>query len=282
MFENFTFGAQAQTTYDRDIPASPTDTSFSSPVEASPQSFSPLDSWESGPQQQGLNDIVHKFSNHSLSLESEEPQQSIWQETRLSSPDCDMDPFTEEELTYVSTTRGMARVKHKTHSSAPDTSAMPSSNNGSVACRRLQRQLNVQLQSCSNHMRDINTLVEDMITSNSQCNLHKSASRPCLSSPPPSIHGEEEDSVVELLDYEPRQISVDEDEGFGDYEESTFIKDELSLRRACTPTGIRKYGGLRYRSSSESVGAGMVANGRTKVRCVPRMRKRNKVVRVPE
>ncbi|TVY86356.1 hypothetical protein LAWI1_G008767 [Lachnellula willkommii] len=279
MFENFTFGAQAQTKHDRDIPASPTDTSFPSPVQAPPQSFS-FDSGESGPQQQGLNDIVHKLSNHSLSLESEEPQRSIWHETQLSSPDRDMDPFTEEELTYVSTTRGMTRAQHKTHSSAPDKPLIPSSNNGSVACRRLQRQLNVQLQSCSNHMRDINTLVEDMITSNSQCNLHTSASRPCLESDP----REEEDSVVDLLDYEPRRISVDEDEGFGDYDESLFIKEELSLRRASTPTGIRKYGGLRYKSSSESVGAsGMVAHGRTKVRCVPRMRKRDKkVVRVPE
>ncbi|TVY34005.1 hypothetical protein LOCC1_G008703 [Lachnellula occidentalis] len=257
MFENFTFGAQAQTIYDRDIPASPTDTSFHSPVEA--PSF---DSWESGPQQ-GLNDIVHKFSNHSLSLENEEPQRSIWQETQPG-PDCDMNPFTENELSYVSTTRGMTKVQHNTPSPAP-TPLMPSSNNGSVACRRLQRQLNVQLQSCSNHMRDINTLVEDMITSNSQCNLHKSASKPCLLSPPPSIHGEEEDLVVDLLDYEPRNISVDEDEGFGDYEEPMFFKDDLSLRRACTPTGIRKYSGLRHRSSSESVGAnGMASNGRMK------------------
>ncbi|TVY33505.1 hypothetical protein LSUB1_G008722 [Lachnellula subtilissima] len=282
MFENFTFGAQAHTKYEGDIPASPTDTSFSSPVEAPPPYFSPFDSWESGPQQQGLNEIVHKFSNHSLTFESEEPQRSIWHETRLSSPDCDMDPFTEEELTYVSTTRGMTKVQHKAHSSAPDAPLTPSSNNGSVGCRRLQRQLNVQLQSCSNHMRDINTLVEDMITSNSQCNLHKSPSRQYLSSPPPSIHGEEEDLVVELLDYEPRHISVDEDEGFGDYEEPTFMKEDLSLRRASTPTGIRKYGGLRCRSSSESVGTnGMASNGRMKVRCLPRMRKRDKVVRVP-
>jgi hypothetical protein len=304
MFEHFTFGAQAQTNYDEDVSASPTDTSFPSPIEAPPQAVSPFDSWESSPYQQGLNDIVNQLSNHSLSHDSEEPQRSLWQEPQLPSPDSG-DPFTEEELTYVSTTRGMAKVHHSTQS-VPNTPLMAPSSNGSVACRRMQRQLNVQLQSCSNHVRDINALVEDMITSNSQCRLHKSTSQPYLSSPPPSRHGEEdlvgnitefeprppssrhgeEDLVVNTTEFEPRHISVDEDEGFGDFEDlSTLLKEEVSLRRASTPSGIRKYGGLRYRASAECVGANgvMGPNGRTKVRCVPRMRKRpSKVIRVPE
>jgi hypothetical protein len=277
MFEHFTFGAQAQTNYDEDISASPTDTTFPSPIEAPPQSVS--DPWES----RGINDIVNQFSNHSLTHDSEEPQQSLWPDSQLPSPEFDTDPFTEEELSYVSTTRGMARVPHNTRS-MPNTPLMAPSQNGTVACRRLQRQLNVQLQSCTTHMRDINALVEDMIVSNSQCRLHKSTSRPYLSSPPPSRHGSD-DLVVDTTEFETHPImDVDEDEGFGDFEDpATVMKEEVSLRRASTPSGIRKYGGLKYRNSQECVGGNtaMGANGRLKVRCVPRMRKR-KVVRVPE
>ena len=283
MFEHFTFGAQAQTNNDEDVSASPTDTSFPSPIEAPPQPISPFDSWESSPYQQGLDDIVNQLRNHSLSHDSEEPQRSLWQESQLPSPDPD-DPFTEEELSYISTTRGMAKV-HNSTQSMPNTPLMAPSHNGSVACRRLQRQLNVQLQSCSNHVRDINSLVEDMITSNSQCRLHKSTSRPYLSSPPSSRH-EEEDLVVDTTESEASHISVDEDEGFGDFEDpSTLLQEEVSLRRASTPSGIRKYGGLRYRASAECVGANgvMGSNGKTKVRSVPRMRKRpSKIIRVPE
>jgi len=277
MFEHFTFGAQAQTNYDEDISASPTDTTFPSPIEAPPQSVS--DPWES----RGINDIVNQFGNYSLSHDSEEPQQSIWPDSQFPSPDFDPDPFTEEELTYVSTTRGMARVPHNIHS-MPNTPLMSPSQNGSVACRRLQRQLNVQLQSCSTHMRDINALVEDMIVSSSQCRLHKSTSRPYLSSPPPSRDGSDA-LVVDSTEFDTRPvIVVDEDEGFGDFEDPAIImKEDLSLRRASTPSGIRKYGALKYRASAECVGGNAVIgpNGRKKVRCLPRMRKR-KVVRVPE
>lgn len=282
MFEHFTFGAQPQINYDDDVSASPTDTSFPSPIEAPPSSISPFDPWNSSPYQEGLNDIVNQLNNHSLSHDSEEPQQSLWRDAQLPSPEYDADPFSEEELTYVSTTRGMARVHHTTQS-VPNTPLMPPSQSGSVACRRLQRQLNVQLQSCSNHMRNINSLVEDMIVSNSQCRLHKSTSRQYLSSPPPSRHGMEE-CVIETTEFETPNIVVDEDEGFGDCEDqSALLKEEVSLRRASTPIGIRKYGGLRYRASAECVGnnGAIGSNGRMKVRSVPRMRRR-KVVRVPE
>ncbi|TVY81111.1 hypothetical protein LSUE1_G007312 [Lachnellula suecica] len=275
MFESYVFGScTSQTKYDEDISASPTDTSFS-PIEPSPDSISPFSSWEISPFQGGINDIVNQFSNQSLSPDCEEPQRSVWQHSQLASPDFeDEDPFTEEELTYVSTTRGMARVHHTTQS-MPNTPMMAPSHNSAVACRRLQRQLNVQLQSCSNHMKDINALVEDMITTNSQCKLHKSASRPYLQSPPPRQHASD-DLVAESTEIETR---IHEDEGFGDFEDAaTMMKEEVSLRRASTPIGIRKYGGLRYRASAESVGASL--NGKTKVRCVPRMRKR-KVISVP-
>lgn len=279
MFEHFTFGAQAQTNHHEDISASPTDTSFPSPIEAPPASVCPFESWEAGPFQEGMNDIVNQLSSHSLLHDSEEPQASIWRDSQPLSPA--FDPFTEEELSYVSTTRGMAIVHHSTKS-MPNTPLMASSHSGTLACRRLQRQLNVQLQSSANHTRDINALVESMIVNNSQCNLRKSTSRPYLLSLPSKRHDTEE-PLIQTTEVEAQVPTLHEDEGFGDFDDpSTLMKEEVSLRRASTPTGIRKHS-LRYRASAECVGSNVIVgpNGRLKVRSVPRMRKR-KVVRVPE
>jgi len=54
----------------------------------------------------------------------------------------------------------------------------------------------------------------------------------------------------------------------------------MSLRRASTPSGVRKLvTGMKYRASAECVGG--VAGRPVMVRCLPRMRKR-KVGRVLE
>merc|ERR1711900_109420 len=148
-----------------------------------------------------MTDIVDKFSQQTL-IPDEAPHRSIWSDS-LPSPDFSSndsidDEFTPSEMSYVSTTRGTSTLP----SSSPisSTSSLPnlphprsSTNTNTVACRRLQRQLNVQLQSCNTHMKDISTLVEDMLTTNTQCRLHKTPSRPYLSStqshtqpPPPS------------------------------------------------------------------------------------------------
>lgn len=143
---------------------------------------------------------------------------------------------------------------------------------GSVTCRRLQRQLNVQLQTCSSHIRDISTLVDDMVVTNSQCTLRKVTPRAYLTSPPPSRGSD----VVENLVVDPKEFDEDLDEGF--HEDEGFVEEEGgSLRRASTPSGIRKYNGMRYERSADVV----IIGGRLKVRSLPRMRKR-KVPRVPE
>ncbi|KAH8687796.1 hypothetical protein BGZ60DRAFT_425657 [Tricladium varicosporioides] len=269
MFEHFTFGAQAQIQYEEEEAASPTDTSFPSPI--SPQSF-PFQ-WEESSGVTGINDIVHKLSSSSLKHD-ESSQPSIWKD-QLPTPEFNMDPFY-EELSFISTTRGMATVQCRDLLQTP---VPPPSKTGTVACRRMQRQLNVQLQNCSHHVRDINALVEDMIVHNSQCTLRKSASKPHLSSPPPSVGGRNELEID--MDFEGPDLTVDEDEGFAE-DPILLMKEELSLRRACTPSGIRKHNGIRHKPSVESIGNGPVMiNGRVKVRCVPRMRKR-KVKPVPE
>jgi hypothetical protein len=275
MFEHFTFAAQAQTNHD-EVLASPTDISFPSPLSPPPTSFFPT-------QLDGVSDIVNQFSKQTLypEFENELPQQSICQSREDDdSPtldlDHDMEPFSPDELSYVSTTKGMITINSWESPSPPNTPTLPHPKSSTVACRRLQRQLNVHLQSCSNHVRDINALVEDMIVSNSQCRLHKSPSRLPLSSPPPSRLS---DLVVDTTQ-EPPPF---EDEGFAEIEDSMWgIEEEMSLRIAGTPSGIRKYNHARWRASVECVGGPVMGiNGTMKVRNVPRMRKR-KVKGVPE
>jgi hypothetical protein len=275
MFEHFTFAAQAQTKHD-EVLASPTDISFPSPLSPPPTSFFPT-------QLDGVSEIVNQFSKQSLYPESENelPQQSIWQsreddESPTLDLDHDMEPFSPDELSYVSTTKGMITINAWESRPLPNTPTLPHPKSGTVACRRLQRQLNVQLQSCGNHVRDINALVEDMIVSNTQCRLHTSPSRLHLSNPPP---GRLSGLVVDTTE-EPPPF---EDEGFAEIDDSMWaIEEEMSLRRASTPSAIRKYNHARWRASAECVGGPVMwVNGAMKVRNVTRMRRR-KVKSVPE
>jgi hypothetical protein len=285
MFEHFTFAPQALPTDQQEeiISTSPTDTSFPSPVSATRQSSLPP--W-SPYQQDTVDGIVHKFSQQSLRRDDDElSHQSVWndRDESLPSPDFDQDDeFTLEEMSYVSTTRGMTIIPASISTqSLPDLPPLPHPRGGTLACRRLQRQLNVQLQASSSHIRDINALVEDMIVTNSQCNLHASTSRPHLSSPPPTRAGRE-DLVVDTTEIQlPGRNIPDEDEGFSEIaDEDWGVEEEMSLRRASTPSGIRKYGVIRWRGSAECVAA-VNSAGRTKIRSVPRMRRR-KPKSVPE
>jgi hypothetical protein len=138
--------------------------------------------------------------------------------------------------------------------------------------------LNVQLQSCSNHVKDISALVEDMVATNSQCTIHQSTSRPHLATPPTS---REEDDVYDFNRADPAdQITVSyEDEGFVDMDEDemTAVEDEMTLRRASAPWGVRKNNLVRWKKSADCV-LNVNVLGLPKKRSVPRMRKRPKVL----
>jgi hypothetical protein len=283
MFDHFTFGPQALPTVseERIISTSPTDTSFPSPISAN--QLSSLPPW-SPYQQDTVDGIVHKLSQHSLRREEDElPQHLVWNgDESVPSPDFDQtDDFTPDEISYVSTTRGMTTVAVSTSTqSIPDLPALHQPQ-GALACRRLQRQLNVQLQASSTHMRDLNALLEDMIVTNSQCTLHQATSRPYLSSPPPSGTGSVE-LVVDTTEFQPQRNNFDEDEGFSEIaDEDWGLEEEMTLRRASTPSGIRKYGLIRWRGSADCV-APVNSAGRTKIRSMPRMRRRPKPKSVPE
>lgn len=78
-------------------------------------------------------------------------------------------------------------------------------------------------------------------------------------------------SIIDLDEWDEGTLTIDDvDEGFHDDESLGDEGMETSLRRASTPSGIRKYGGVRYARSADIVSIG----GRVKVRSVPRMRRR--------
>jgi hypothetical protein len=292
MFEHFTFGAQAQAIHqhEEDISASPTDCSFSTPLLPETSSSS----YRSSRQQGGMSDIVHEFSQHSFFKpdDDERPQPSIWQgrSGTPSSPDfhSTMQEFTPENISYLATVcRPILTPGYRENTrSSPPSPTLPCPRSGIVASRRLQRQLNVQLQTSHCHLKDINALVESMIETSAQCRLHKS-------SPPPSRSPSRSPTKAQNLSIDPatqyphRAITPDpdEDEGFAEIEEISATIE--SLRRASTPSGIRKFKALRMKSSAECLNNGKVlidAHGKIKVRSAPRMRRRKPmtVTSVPE
>jgi hypothetical protein len=281
MFEHFTFSAEAQTQchQQEDRSASPTDTSFLSP--SSPLPPTTYFDYQPNLYEAGINDIVHKFSQQSLRpQDNEASQQPPLQQCTPSSPDLET-----TELDMIFCRANGDRYQILTPASMPFTPLLPPSHGKTLSCRRLQRQLNVQLQSCSSHMRDINMLVEDMIESNSQCTLHKSTSRPYLSSPPPSRAGPVTAADLDLTvdttgSLEGREVDPNEDEGFAETEDDLWAIEEMTLRRASTPLGIRKYSQMWWRNGGDCVGQGPQV-GRLTVRSAPRMRRR-KAKRVAE
>jgi len=287
MFDHFTFGACAQTVHAQteDIPASPTNTSFPSPMSASAPVFfddySPLDA------------IVDAFAQSSLRLdENEEPQRSAWV-NHLPSPSFssnDDSEFTIEELSYVSTRRNMAKVVLTQVDSTVNVNRMMEPRNGTVASRRARKTMDTKVLSLCCHGRDIDALVEDMIVTGEQCTLHSSTQQNAC---PPTSQSTQPLPDELIVDTTEINAQID-DEGFGEMEEATSDlldmeifnierlekDDDMTLRRASTPSGIRKglgkYNVVKWRKSGDIVGSGpgLTSTGRAKVRCVPRMRRR--------
>jgi hypothetical protein len=258
MFEHFTFGAEAP---DRllcpDISPSPTDISFPPAIQQPPTSCPPADTDMSATTQPSINDIMCRLRDQTLQPCEELPQQSEWNSPFPA-------PFRKHDQTF-------------SHSaSLPNIHLTSGPRSGPIACRRLQRQLNVQLQSSKSHMRDVKALVEDMITANSQCALRESASHLSLPTPPPS-HAEETCSLsVDPMIFEPPSLPHgNTDEGFHESEEplpgEKAEEKKLVYRRACAPGGIRKATiAAEWTRGTNQI----VVGGRVLVRSTPRMRKR--------
>lgn len=322
MFEHFTFGAQAQTRYylqDEIISASPTDTSFNQRVDCSRSrpsytkeySFPQIEVTEPHP---GLNDIVSQFTRYTLRPVEEDLRPRILVDDNLLSPCSAEDKRFEdqafefpERLQYVSTRSCGLRTFTPSSSISDSTPGTPVESKGSGShdggCRRQRRQLNTQLQSCTNHVRDINSLVEDMISTGDQCRLFSTSTSSSITPPRSRLASHisiasdlsmsdatNDNSEEESLYGPPQSIDPNEDEGFAEMEDDDLQAHNLSLRSVRMPNGIRKAQGptaavaMRMRGSGAGLDRSfcLVPQGvkRRHAGGLPRMRKRRGAVKV--
>lgn len=286
MFDHFKFATQAQAQHqllDHPLP-SPADTSFPSP----PPSFPFPISHTAAPE--GINDIVTKFSEQSLlSLQSRDQLMVHQLQAWCGSSSCADDEDEKEQETNAHGCNDQSIHTAAAVSEMPKTPprmsprARVDDDGDDARSRRLQGQHNVQLQSSPAPIRDIDALVKDIVVSNLQCSLQGSTSHAHLSpAPSPAPSPSPEDKANELI-ADPAEwvhgevLTVDDgadDEGF--YEGRNWGWEEdmetwMTLRRAGTPSGIRKYNGLSFRRTVD-----LLASGRRLVRSVPRMRKRKR------
>jgi len=270
MFEHFTFAAAHAQPCERDD-ISPTDTTYPSPAPPTPYENYPFSS-----SQSEINDIVNKLSQQRLvSGHKDDHFVPSWQHS-LPTPPLEDSNYA-AEVSYPDTITACIA----------DTQSVPSTPiHDSVSCRRLQRQLNVQLQTCKSHVRDINALVSDMISRSSQCRLRRIPSRQTLNTHLSDQAQESSFSAVQVSDTsldgdliipEIDECYADNDTLIADQGTRNEVEDnnmrlveaETSLRRSSTPSGIRKHGSvLRFKKSSDCVSA------RFQVAKPPRMRRR--------
>lgn len=259
MFEHFNFGAAAPDQFLHDISPSPTDNSF--PLSISlPTTCPPIDREMRGTQA-SINDIMSRL--RAQTIQSGEDLERAYQPGWTSPTSA---PCEENSRTFSYPSRA------KCSQSLPNIHPTPAPRSDPVGCRRLQRQLNVQLQSSKSHIRDVKALVEEMIMTNSQCVLREALSRQPPPTPPPQRCELLVDPMV--FDERPPTLDTNIDEGFHEGEDPPLeekFADKFVYRRACTPGGIRKS------TTTPEWARGVdhiVAGGRVLVRSIPRMRKR--------
>lgn len=272
MFEYFTLGADAPDRFHRDISLSPTDNSFTGPVPpiSSHNSCTP-----SHPEMSAtptyMNEIMRRLRNQTLQTGDDVMGQPEW-----TSPS---DTYPDDEMNFQYTLT-------RTHHSLPDIHCTSAPRKSPIACKRLKRQLNVQLQSSKTHMRDVKALVEDMIKTNSQCVLREAASRttnttstttPTTLPTPPLSCTTRTGSATATIDpriFDEWPPTPDVDEGFHEGDDPEFDKkplEKFEYRRASAPGGIRK---LDFAAECERGVNHIVIGGRVLVRSTPRMRRR--------
>ncbi|KAJ3578848.1 hypothetical protein NPX13_g1722 [Xylaria arbuscula] len=140
--------------------------------------------------------------------------------------------------------------------------------------KRSRRPTDVRLHKSASNLRMLG-LVTGMVENGVQCNVHNST--------PPSPTGalstssaipasmryiEPQDPLDSCM---PDRMPLEIDMGFSELDEDTMLNDSLALRHASTPAGIRKFGFLRYRSSSEAA-----QSCKNMKKSVPRMRRRRR------
>lgn len=215
--------------------------------------------------QSEIDQIIFKLSQQSLAAKE---QPLSWE---LPTPPLDQND-REFDMQYEADSIARLVTRSQTAPSTPS--------HASVSCRRLQRQLNVQLQSSTSHIRDIDSLVSEMISSSSQCRLRRTPSRqiPANPHPPPN---RPLPYPLQVCERPYRLLHLDQalqegDRVFDGRLEANRtqyhnVQDggarrecEAEMRPSSTPSGIRK--SLKYRRSHDGTTRPLVSK-------VPRMRR---------
>ncbi|KAB5554787.1 hypothetical protein GE09DRAFT_140157 [Coniochaeta sp. 2T2.1] len=144
--------------------------------------------------------------------------------------------------------------------------------------KRLSRQRSSQFHNNPNNTRTIQDMVEGMIASGSQCNVHRTSPPPLTPTSAkrlgPILEPDEDMKLDVSLELQVDDAYLHGPTSDTEKEEAFLIETMMSLRRAGAPAGVRKVGSLQYRASAEA--ALSCANV---VRSRPRMRKRNRMHR---
>jgi hypothetical protein len=231
MFEHFTIGAPAHRAGSTSYDISPCDTRSPSPLpRLSSSSIKQRAQSITTELASQLDDLKPQKDDISLSYfcGSPNPLDASTNETFLP-VDLTIDPEYENELV----------VDHNEYDtmSAPNS---PPSLSTLRLCRRLQRQLNSQLLCTHSQVKAISDLVEEMVSTKSQCNVTTPSATSQTPSSPSDIF------VPEDLAADDNHLpdNVD-DEGFceGGVEDDEEIDTDtllMNLRRASAPLGIRR------------------------------------------
>ncbi|KAI0471361.1 hypothetical protein F4859DRAFT_117414 [Xylaria cf. heliscus] len=140
--------------------------------------------------------------------------------------------------------------------------------------KRPRRGTDTRLHKSASNLRMLG-LVTDMIENGVQCNVQNSTPSPTKTSstslalPASMRYIEAQDPADSHLI--PGRMQLEIDQGFSELDEETLLNDNLTLRHAGTPAGIRKFGFLRYRSSTEAA-----QSCKNMKKSVPRMRRRHR------
>jgi len=245
MFEHYTFGVPARLEKESSIhDISPHDTSYqpanSSSAPASPNSEPAASS--------ALTDLLFKLEDSQLRSGSDDVALSYLY--GIPSPPTD----AEDELPLE-----VDPAFDNNSTPVPPMIPRPSS---ALRCRRLQRQLNTQLLCTQPQLQSINALVDEMVASGSQCNVHEAPLPP----PTPAVSVTASPQFIEADSPSPEPSRDDDfDEGFSEPTDDVEFTTEalmMRLRGSNGPSGV-----LKYTSSSRMRGPKDVVNK-------PRMRKR--------
>ncbi|KAI0913907.1 hypothetical protein F4823DRAFT_469762 [Ustulina deusta] len=210
------------------------------------------------------------YMQMSMQVQASEPTPALDPIPELSMP-CDPCPSMIPPLCDALQLPAPMHLNSLAADAPSDDKSLPRTND----LRRPRRATDVRLhKSASNHR--MLGLVTGMIENGVQCNVQNSTplspAGPSSTSSaiPASMRCVEPSDAMDshLL---PDRMQLEVDMGFSELDEETMLNDSLALRHASTPAGIRKFGFLRYRSSSEAA-----QSCKNMKKSVPRMRRRRR------